>query len=103
MVNKGQVSSTVINPQDLGLTPATLAALKGGEVEENAAILTQVLQGKGTLAQTEAVALNTSLALQVGGVVPWGDHPGGIRKAKAAIADGAPWDKLQELVRFLQS
>ena len=61
----------------------------------------KVLQGKGTKAQTEAVALNASLALQVGEVVPIGNHLKGITKAKEIINSGKAWDKLQELVKFL--
>ncbi len=102
MLSKGQVSRATLDPKELGLTPAGLAALKGGEVIENAEILTKVLQGKGTAAQQEVVALNTSLALQVGEVVPFGDTAAGIVKAQEIIASGAAWDKLQELVKFFE-
>jgi anthranilate phosphoribosyltransferase len=66
LLHQSTICSQEINPQDLGLSEANLSALKGGEVAENAEILSKVLQGKGTLAQTEAVALNAALALQVG-------------------------------------
>lgn len=94
---------TTLNPQDFNLTQATLADLKGGEVEENKAILTQVLQGKGTPAQTDVIALNVSLALQVGEVIKWGDHQAGINLAQDILKSGKAWDKLQELVNFLQT
>lgn len=100
IINNGNVNKTIINPQELGLTPATLADLKGGDVEENAQILTQVLQGKGTQAQTDAVILNASLALQVGEVTPLGDYAKAIEKARHIIESGSAWDKLQELVDF---
>jgi anthranilate phosphoribosyltransferase len=100
--NQGEVIAQVLDPQGLGLAPASLAELKGGEVEENVAILTQVLQGKGTQAQTDAVALNAALALQVGDVVEWGDHQKGIALAKEILAEGAAWKKLEELVVFLK-
>ena len=61
----GEVSFGEINPQDLGLTVAPLTALRGGNVEENATILTNVLQGKGTQAQQDAVALNAAFLLRV--------------------------------------
>jgi anthranilate phosphoribosyltransferase len=66
-------------------------------------ILSQVLQGKGTQAQIDAVAFNASLALQVGDAVPWGDHGQGIHLAKDILSQGAGWDKLQQLVAFLGS
>ncbi|NJN74537.1 MAG: anthranilate phosphoribosyltransferase [Limnothrix sp. RL_2_0] len=99
----GKVTTTVIDPVELGLTPAPLAALKGGDIPVNQEILTNVLQGKGTTAQTEAIALNASLALQVAEIVPWGDHRAGITKAKDIIASGAAWTKLEQLVSFLKS
>ncbi|HAC62770.1 MAG TPA: anthranilate phosphoribosyltransferase [Cyanothece sp. UBA12306] len=101
LLKEKTVSSSYVFPSELGLTSAPLSALKGGEVEENAAILKAVLQGKGTVAQLDAVALNSSLALQVGEVVPWGDHGQGIATAKEILKSGVAWDKLEELVKFL--
>ncbi|WP_017327809.1 anthranilate phosphoribosyltransferase [Synechococcus sp. PCC 7336] len=96
----GAVTTAAIDPQALGLTPATLADLKGGEVEHNAAILRAVLQGKATAPQTQVVALNTALALWVAGVVEnWGE---GIERAQAILASGAAWQKLTVLVDFLK-
>ncbi|MGB5636713.1 MAG: anthranilate phosphoribosyltransferase [Waterburya sp.] len=102
MVNDGKVSPSIINPQALGLKPAPLSELKGGEVAENANILRNVLQGKGTTAQQDAVALNTSLALQVGELVPFGDHFQGVTIAKEIINSGVAWSKLEELVNFFK-
>lgn len=96
-----QVQLTTINPQELGLIKADLSALKGGEIPENVEILTNVLQGKGTKAQTEAVALNANLALQVSGIIAIGDHQQGITLAKDILASGSAWQKLQQLVKFL--
>ena len=101
LLSEGKVTPGTINPQELGLSAAPITALKGGEVVENADILRNVLQGKGTQAQKDAVALNASLALQVGKVVPWGDYQQGVDKAKEILASGAAWSKLEELVQFL--
>ena len=97
----GVVRVSTLNPQQLGLTPAPTAALRGGDVEENATILRHVLQGKGTAAQQDAVALNASLALQVGEVVPLEDHKTGISIARDVMNSGAAWSKLEQLVGFL--
>lgn len=102
LVKGDDLSLVTLDPQALGLTPAPLEALKGGDLPENVAILRQVLQGKGTLAQTEAVALNASLALQVGKAVPWGDHLQGIAIAKDILEQGAAWQILEALVQFLK-
>ncbi|MEO0925174.1 MAG: anthranilate phosphoribosyltransferase [Cyanobacteria bacterium J06643_13] len=103
MVNRGQITSATIDPTTLDLKPASLRELKGGEIEENAAILRNVLQGKGTAAQQDAVALNASLALQVGELVPFGNHQQGVTTAKEIIDSGVAWSKLEELVSFLKS
>lgn len=102
LLSEGTVTQTSINPQELGLSAVPITALKGGDVIENANILRNVLQGKGTQAQMDAVALNASLALQVGKVVPWGNHQQGVDKAKEIIFSGAAWSKLTDLVTFLQ-
>ncbi|MDJ0599417.1 MAG: anthranilate phosphoribosyltransferase [Crocosphaera sp.] len=100
-LKKGEVSVGEINPQALGLTSAELTALKGGNVQENATILTDVLQGKGTQAQQDAVVLNSALGLQVGDIVPWQDHQKAVETAKDILKSGAAWDKLTRLVEFL--
>ncbi len=75
--------------------------MRGGDVEENAAILRNVLQGKGTAAQQDVVALNASLALQVSGLVALENHKAGIKIAKDVMNSGAAWSKLEQLVQFL--
>jgi anthranilate phosphoribosyltransferase len=102
VLSDGQVQLATIYPQNLGLTPAPTAALRGGDVQENAAILTAVLQGKGTQAQQDVVALNAALAFQVGEKTRLGDYAAGVNLAKEILHSGAAWTKLQELVRFLQ-
>ncbi len=97
----GQVQLTSIDPRELGVTPAPITALKGGDVVENATILTAILQGKGTEAQRDAVALNAGLALQVGNLVPMGEYRQGVEMAKMVLSSGAAWDKLTGLRAFL--
>jgi anthranilate phosphoribosyltransferase len=102
ILTDGQIQLTSINPEELGVTPAPITALKGGDLAENAAILTAVLQGKGTEAQRDAVALNAGLALQVGHLVPLGEHRQGVEMAKMVLSSGAAWDKLTGLAKFLE-
>lgn len=102
LLSDGEVQLSTLNPQELGLTPAPTGALRGGNVEENAMILRNVLQGKGTSAQQDAVALNASLALQVSGVIALEDHKAGIELARDVMESGTAWSKLEELVQFLE-
>lgn len=102
VLSDGVVQQTTVNPLELDLTPAPLAALRGGDVQENKLILSSVLQGKGTQAQQDVVALNASLALQVGGAIPWLNHAKGVSVAKEILQSGSPWAKLVQLVEFLR-
>lgn len=101
VLSEGQVEMTSLNPQELGLTPAPIGELRGGEVAENAEILRSVLQGKGTQAQRDVVALNAALALQVGEAIAIGEHAKGISLAKDILQSGAAWSKFEQLVEFL--
>ncbi|WP_396136520.1 anthranilate phosphoribosyltransferase [Chamaesiphon sp. VAR_48_metabat_403] len=102
ILENGRVRMTSIDPTEFGLTPAPITALKGGDVAENAAILTAILQGKGTPSQRDVVALNAGLALQVSGIIPIGEHQRGIEMAQTVLNSGVAWDKLTQLVEFLQ-
>ena len=101
ILKDGKVLLTTVDPQEVGVTPAPITAVKGGNVQENAVILKEVLQGKGTQAQQDIVALNASLALQVAGAVPWLNHAQGVTVAKEILQSGSPWTKLAHLVEFL--
>ncbi|MBD2488912.1 anthranilate phosphoribosyltransferase [Aulosira sp. FACHB-615] len=103
VLSDGKVQLTTLNPQGVGVTPVSINALKGGDVQENAEILKAVLQGKGTTAQQDAVALNASLALQVAGVIPLLDHAQGVSVAREILQSGSPWQKLEDLVQFLSN
>jgi anthranilate phosphoribosyltransferase len=102
ILSDGKVEITTLDPQQLGLTPSAIGSLRGGNVEENAEILRNVLQGKGTAAQQNVVALNASLALQVGCAVPLGNHAAGVSLANDILVSGEPWLKLQQLIEFLR-
>jgi anthranilate phosphoribosyltransferase len=96
-----RVQLTALNPLDLNIDPAPLSALAGGDVAENSEILRNLLRGGGSAAQRDVVALNASLALQVGGLVDLGDHRSGLEIARQVLASGAAWQKLENLVKFL--
>ncbi len=107
VVDNGLLTQEVLRPEAFGLTPAPLSALKGGELEENTTILRNVLQGKGTQAQQDAVALNAALAFKVGGLAK-GDTfeavcADGVKQAQEILRSGAAWEKLEQLVAFLKS
>ncbi|QSJ14671.1 anthranilate phosphoribosyltransferase [Nostoc sp. UHCC 0702] len=107
VLQEQKVRSLTLNPQELGLSPAPTEALRGGDVQENAEILKAVLQGKGTQAQQDVVALNTALALQVSETIEGTTDilescVKGIALAKKVLQSGAAWTKLEQLAEFLR-
>lgn len=104
LLANGQVSLAVIDPVELGLEKAPLSAIAGGNVQQNADILKAVLQGKGTQAQQDVVALNAALALQVGEALTNSNnsYAEGIIHAKAVLQSGSAWEKLQQLINYLK-
>ncbi|GAB4381340.1 MAG: anthranilate phosphoribosyltransferase [Elainellaceae cyanobacterium] len=109
VVSQGQITALTLDPEELGLTPAPTGALRGGELQENAEILRSVLQGRGSQAQQEVVALNAALALKVGGAIATTAtdsttiYRQGVNLAKEILASGAAWEKLEQLVAFLKA
>jgi len=95
-----------LDPRELGLAPAPTAALVGGLPAENADILKAILQGKGTQAQRDVVALNAALALQVAGdrgeIGELDTHRRTLAQAQDILASGAAWDKVEALAAFLK-
>ena len=90
-----------LDPLDMGLCPGALSDLKGGGLSENIAILTEVLKGQGNRACTETVALNAGAALYAGGVAQ--DLRLGTSMALDCLAQGAPFDKLEQAQAFAKS
>lgn len=101
-----QRHQVTLNPQELGLRAAPTAELAAENAKENAEILKAVLQGGGTQAQQDVVALNAALALQVGEVLTASDqlntYATGVALAKDILQSGAAWIKLEQLVQYLR-
>ncbi|MEB3332692.1 MAG: anthranilate phosphoribosyltransferase [Synechococcaceae cyanobacterium] len=95
IVEAGMVRAESLDPAALGLEPAPLSALAGGDTAANAAILAAVLQGGGSRPQREVVALNTALVLWAAGLVegPAEALPEVLRR----LAAGEPWQRLERL------
>jgi anthranilate phosphoribosyltransferase len=107
VISQGKVNAIALSAGDLGINPAPTTALKGGNVRENAEILQEVLQGGGTQAQRDVVALNTALALFVGEAIPGESNietfTKGVSLAQSVLSSGEPWKKLEQLAIFLKN
>ncbi|MET9699671.1 anthranilate phosphoribosyltransferase [Streptomyces sp. NPDC006529] len=82
----GRTTSYRLDPAALGLAPATLADLRGGDAAANARTVRRILGGE-TGPRREIVLLNTAAALRAAGrCEDWG---AGIARAAEAIDSGA--------------
>ena len=94
----GKVESYTVDPEDVGLSRATVEEIRGGEtVEESAAQVREVL-GNTQGAKLDMVLLNAGAALMAAGKVD--DLKAGVATAREIIASGAALEKLDNLVAF---
>ncbi len=80
MLRDGTIEARTITPEDFGLPRVTLASLRGGDAEENARRLRDVLVGDERGGARVAIVLNAAAALAVLGAEP---------KAAAALVSEA--------------
>lgn len=92
----GTITRYEVHPADVGLTPAPLSALKGGEAATNAAILRGVLAGDRQDACRDAVLWNAAAALVAGDRVP--DLTAGVALARELLDSGAALEVLDGFV-----
>lgn len=84
-----------IRPEDFGLQTATLPELQGGDAQENAMLLTAILDGSDTGPKHDMILLNAGAGLACAGLA---DNMGdGIEQARALIASGKAFERLAAL------
>ena len=91
----GQVTTFEVTPEDAGLPRASLADLKGGDAEQNAAALRQLLEGAPG-PYRDIVVLTSAAALVVADKA--GSLAQGAELAAAAIDSGAAKARLEALI-----
>ena len=92
-----EIKTYSIHPEDFGMKVGSFEDLKGGDVEENALIAKEVLNGKeGT--QRDVVVLNSAAALIAAGKAK--DFPQGIEISAKSIDRGKAMTVLQKLVKL---
>ncbi len=89
------VEEGVFDPAELGWKGFAAADLAGGERDDNARRVVDVLRGRVGGAARAAVTLNAGAALYVAGV--GASLVDGVARAEAALDAGAGWEKLQAL------
>jgi anthranilate phosphoribosyltransferase len=94
---EGSVKSYEIEPEEFGMSRASLQEISGGDAAENAEIIRAVLKGEKS-ARRNVVLLNTAAALVAAGRA---DHiAAAIPLAAQSIDSGAAAGKLEALIRF---
>lgn len=94
-LRQGTVRDYRIEPEDFGMTRADISEIKGGNAEQNAAIVREVLEG-GSGPRRDMVLLNAGATFYAAGKAP--DIAGGIALAAQSIDSGAAGAKLQQLI-----
>lgn len=96
-LKNGKVSNYSIEPEDFGLSRASISEIKGGDAETNRQIVLDVLQGEPG-APRDIVLLNAAAALVAAGMA--GDFHEGIKQAAEAIDSGQAMKKLAALIEI---
>ena len=94
-LEKGNIRTFEVTPEDAGLPRATSADLKGGDAEANAGALRDVLDGKPGAYRNVAL-INAAAALVVAGQAK--DLKEGVALGTKALDTGAATDRLTRLV-----
>ena len=98
-VDNGQITRSVLNISDYGYKNFENKNLTVTDNTSNEEILELVLKGKAYESQVNVVALNTALVLWAAGKED--NIEKGISIALEKINQGVPWEKLQDLKRYL--
>jgi len=98
-VREGNVRSYTVRPEDFGLPRASLADLRGGDRQQNAQIIRDVLGGQPG-ARRDIVLMNAAAALVAGGRAA--ELKAGVALAAQSIDSGGARDRLERLVAYSQ-
>ena len=94
----GAVHTYRFDPTAVGLRRCEPGDLAGGDVDRNAQIIRDILDGRATAAQTDIAVLNAAAVLYVGGRAD--GIAAGLHVARAAVDNGAAAGKLEALVEL---
>lgn len=94
-IRDGSIDEWTLDPSTYGLLCSDASELAGGDPQDNARIVTEILNGGGTRAAKSAVILNAAAAIYLSGrVASYGE---GVESAKAALDSGQGVAALERL------
>ncbi len=94
LLRDGEVTELELTPAQAGVGEHPISALAGGEPQENAAWLRELLAGRGSEAHASAVAINAGALLWISGKAP--DLRAGTSSARQALASGGAAERLEK-------
>ncbi len=94
-VVNGLVRENMIDPATLGLPSCSIEELRGGNCQQNAAILTAILDGTDCGPKRDLVLLNAAAGFVITGLSP--DLASGLARAREQIESGGAIGKLRAL------
>ncbi|QJA06369.1 anthranilate phosphoribosyltransferase [Thermosulfurimonas marina] len=101
-LREGRITTYYVDPQDVGLEFCEdPGELLGGDAQENARLLENLLSGKETGPKRDMVLLNAGAALYAAEKTL--DLRGGVALAREVLESGAARQKLEEIRRFFQT
>jgi anthranilate phosphoribosyltransferase len=92
----GELETLEITPEQAGMNRYPVEAVAGGNPEDNAKLLLELLGGRGSAAQRAIVAINAGALLETAGIAS--DLREGAELAEDAIASGRAAQLLQNFV-----
>jgi anthranilate phosphoribosyltransferase len=97
-VNRGALNKFHLFPDQLGFRKPSLHELRGGNAEQNASFLMDILANRDRTARRDLITINAAAALVVTGVEPRMES--GIRLANEILDSGRALDKLRQFQKF---
>ncbi|OAG27308.1 anthranilate phosphoribosyltransferase [Thermodesulfatator autotrophicus] len=100
-LREGRITTYYVDPEDVGFELCEEPEeLLGGDAQQNAEIIRNILLGKETGPKRDMVALNAGAAIYAAEKAI--DLKAGVKKALEILASGKAMDKLEELINFSQ-
>lgn len=100
-IKNSKIKTYTIKPEDFELKRANKADIQGGNPDENAQIIIDILSGKEKGAKLDIAALNAGLALYI--TKKTNTIKNGVELAKAAISNGSALKKLKDFISLSNS
>jgi anthranilate phosphoribosyltransferase len=94
----GRVDTYELDAADLGLRRAAPEDLRGGQPQQNAAILRAILENRDDSPRRDVVLLNSAAAI----ATQSGDLYSALQEAEQSLSSGAALERLEALISFSQ-